>query len=91
LTAARLELPPELVEQIAERVAEILAERTETGNGDGWLRGAEQIAEYINCKPSRVYALSSAGRIPVEHDGSALVARRSDLDSWVRGGGGKRP
>jgi hypothetical protein len=58
---------------------------------DGWLRGGEKIAAYIDAPVSRVYSLSSAGRIPVEHDGSNLVARRSELDAWVRAGGGRRP
>jgi len=58
---------------------------------DGWLRGAEQIASYIDSPVSRVYALTSAGRIPVHRDGSALIARRSELDGWVCDGGGKRP
>lgn len=56
-----------------------------------WLRGARRIAEYIDAPPSRVYALASAGRIPVERDGSNLIARRSDLDEWIRSGGGRRP
>jgi hypothetical protein len=75
--------------QLADRLAPFLPEGG--GEGDGWLRGAERIGAYIDCTPSRVYALSSAGRIPVEHDGSALVARKSDLDAWVRSGGGVRP
>lgn len=58
---------------------------------DGWLRGADRIAAYIDAPRSRVYALTSAGRIPVERDGSSLIARRSELDRWVREGGGKRP
>jgi hypothetical protein len=85
-----LALPDKLVEQIAQRVAEILGERTAPAE-DGWLRGASAIADYIGASPDRVYALSSAGRIPVEHDGSALIARRSELDAWIRSGGGKRP
>jgi hypothetical protein len=88
---AALYLPPELVEAIAERAAEIVAEQIESQNGDGWLRGADAIASYIGAKRDRVYALSSADRIPVEHDGSALLARKSVLDAWVRNGGGKRP
>jgi hypothetical protein len=85
-----LAIPPHLVEEIAQRAAELLAER-ETRRDDGWLRGAERIAGYIDAPASRVYALVSAGRIPVHHDGSALVARRSELDRWLRNGGGKRP
>jgi hypothetical protein len=60
---------------------------------DGWLRGAQAIADYIGSPRSRVYALANCTppRIPVEHDGSALVAKRSVLDGWVANGGGKRP
>ena len=81
----------ELVEAAAERAAEILAERQDNSEGDGWLRGAERIAEYIDAPMSRVYALASARRIPLHRDGSALIARRSELDAWVRSGGGRRP
>jgi hypothetical protein len=63
----------------------------DSGPEDGWLRGADRIAAYIDCRRSRVYALTSARRIPVHHDGSALVARRSELDQWLRDGGGLRP
>ena len=56
-----------------------------------WLRGAVRIASYLDCPVSRVYALASAGRIPVERDGSALIARRSELDAWVESGGARRP
>ena len=58
---------------------------------DGWLRGAVAIAAHIGCPRSRAYALVSAGRIPVGRDGSALIARKSELDAWLRAGGAKRP
>ncbi len=78
--------------RLAERLAPLLAERlVQPASEDGWLRGAEQIAGYFGSPRSRVYALASAGRIPVQRDGSTLVARRSELDSWLRCGGGKRP
>ena len=81
----------ELIEQIAERAAELMANRQSRASGDGWLRGADKIAAYIDAPRSRVYALVSARRIPVHHDGSALVARRSELDAWLLAGGGRRP
>jgi hypothetical protein len=85
-----------LVAALSEHDLDVLAELLKPrlsvqADDDGWLRGAERIAAYIDCPPSRVYALSSAGRIAVEHDGSGLVARKSDLDAWIRSGGGKRP
>ncbi len=77
-----------------DALAELLAPRLGSLSapaGDGWLRGAQEIGGYIGAPVSRVYSLSSARRIPVERDGSALIARRSDLDAWLRSGGGKRP
>src|SRR6187200_2975311 len=72
-----------LIEQIARRAAELVAEQSGEPVDEGWLRGAERIASYIDAPRSRVYALVSAKRIPVEHDGSALIARRSELDKWL--------
>jgi hypothetical protein len=84
-----LELSDRQLAVLAELVAELLTERQ--GEDGDWLRGAEAIADHIGAKRDRVYALSSAGRIPVERDGSALVAKRSELDAWLRNGGATRP
>lgn len=86
-----LSIADELVERIAERAAELVAGRQAEATGDGWLRGADKIADYIDSPRSRVYALTSARSIPVHHDGSALIARRSELDTWLLNGGGRRP
>lgn len=85
-----LELGDKLIERAAERAAELIAEREVQRASDGWLRGADKIATYIDAPRSRVYALVSARRIPVHHDGSALIARRSELDAWLLNGGGRR-
>jgi excisionase family DNA binding protein len=88
--ALAVALPEELIEAIAVRAAEIVAnERRQSDNR--WLRGADRIARYLDCPRSRVYALVSARRIPIHHDGSALIALRSELDRWLREGGGVRP
>ena len=84
----QIEIDDELVERIAQRAAELLAGRQ--NDEDGWLRGADKIAAYIDSPRSRVYALVSADRIPVHHDGSALIAHRAELDLWLRCGGGLR-
>jgi hypothetical protein len=70
-----LELPDELIDAIAQRVLERLADRgrQEHGRAEGWLRGARAIAEYVGAPRSRVYGLTSAGHIPVHRDGSALL------------------
>lgn len=85
-----LTLSEDALETLAQRVAAILSEEQQS-SGDGWLRGADEIAAYIGAPSSRVYSLSSANRIPVHRDGSALVAKRSELDAWMLSGGGKRP
>lgn len=91
VSAISFDVGDELVERIAHRAAELLAERVDGATQDGWLRGADRIADYIDAPRSRVYALASARRIPVHRDGSALIARRSELDQWLLRGGGRRP
>jgi hypothetical protein len=90
MSALRVEIDVELIEQIAARAAELVRGDTERPTEDGWLRGADRIAGYIDAPRSRVYALASARRIPVHRDGSALIARRSELDRWLLQGGGLR-
>jgi excisionase family DNA binding protein len=84
-----LALTPEQIDRLAELVAAKLGGAQPAS--DGWLRGADRIARYIDAPRSRVYALVSAGRLPVHRDGSSLLARRSELDEWLLDGGGKRP
>lgn len=91
MSGLALDIPDELVDLLAERVAAKLGDRPPEEAG-GWLRGADRIAAYIDSPRSRVYALVSAGRIPVHRDGSALIARTSELDDWIiQSGGGLRP
>lgn len=84
-------LDEDALDELAARLAPRLGAAGTGDAGGGWLRGAEKIAAYIDCPVSRIYSLSSAGRVPIERDGASLVARRSELDAWLRNGGGKRP
>jgi excisionase family DNA binding protein len=83
----KYEFPAELVEKIAERAVELLGERTQAD--DCWLDVGEA-ADYLRCPTSRIYALTSARKIPHHHDGARLLFRRSELDEWVERGGGRR-
>jgi excisionase family DNA binding protein len=83
------ELDEAALAELAERLQPYLAPAQPVD--EGWLRGAEQIAAHIGCPRSRVYALTGAGRIPVHRDGTALLARKSELDAWLLNGGGRRP
>jgi excisionase family DNA binding protein len=85
-----LALSPEALEAIVEAVTERVAERLEAAEDDPWM-GVEQVARYLDCPTSRVYALVSARRIPHERDHTRLMFKRTEIDAWVRAGGGKRP
>lgn len=91
MATLQLDMNHEVIERIARRAAELIGERHTDSAADGWLRGADKIAAYIDAPRSRVYGLASARRIPVHRDGSALIARRSELDAWIVRGGGRRP
>lgn len=84
-----LELPDELVERIAERAAAIVSSREDTADA-GYLDVAGA-AEFLSCPRSRVYALTSAGRLPVHRDGSRLLFDRTELRRYVDAGGARRP
>jgi excisionase family DNA binding protein len=87
--ALKFDLPDELVEQIAERAAELLAARR-SPEAEGFLdvMGA---ADFLACPKSRIYSLVSVGRIPHHRDGSRLLFDRAELRDYVRNGGARRP
>ncbi len=85
-----LTLPDELLEQVAERVAAILDQRAEAESDRGFLDVAGA-AEFLACPTSRLYSLTSAGRIPHHKDGSRLLFDRDELRTYVHNGGARRP
>lgn len=84
-----IEIGEELLERIAGRAAELLADR-QNGQASGFL-DVPGAAEFLACPKSRIYALVSAGRLPHHHDGSRLLFDRDELREYVRRGGARRP
>jgi excisionase family DNA binding protein len=80
-----LTLPPEFVDEVADRVVELLAEQLAPADPDPYL-SVDQAARYLACKPKRVYDLCSQRRIPFVKDGSRTLLRRGDLDAYLEGG-----
>lgn len=80
----QLGMPPELLEAIAERAADLLAERQAATVAP--LLTVEQAAAYLACKPKRVYDLCSQRRLPFAKDGSRTLLRRADLDAYLEAG-----
>ena len=80
--AFALEFPPDLIEAIAYRAAELLRER-EPEPLD-YMR-PQEAADYMRCSTQRIYDLTSAGRLRVCKDGSRNLYRRVDLDAYLTG------
>lgn len=82
LPSATVELavPPELVEAVALRVAELLTDRLPAAHADGYL-DVDGAAAYLACPRSRIYDLVQLGRIAPRRDGRRLLFTRSDLDA----------
>jgi excisionase family DNA binding protein len=80
MTGLSLQLPADLVEAIAYRVAELLRER-EPGVPD--YLTPQEAADYMRCSKQRVYDLTSDGRLRARKDGSRSVYRRVDLDVYL--------
>jgi excisionase family DNA binding protein len=80
-------LGPDALEALARRAAELVRE----GMADHGYMDVKAAADYLACKPDRIYALVSAERIPHHRDGSRLLFDRGELREYVRAGGAKRP
>lgn len=80
------DVPEEVVEAIAQRVAEIVL--TQIGNtpSDPVL-DVDEAAAYLRCKPQRIYDLKSLGRLEATKDGRRLLFRRSALDQYLKNEG----
>jgi excisionase family DNA binding protein len=76
-----LTVPPELVEAIATRAAELALERLGGQNGSPWMTRAEA-ADYLGLPLSR---LEKDRTIPVHKDGRRCLYHRASLDAHFRG------
>lgn len=83
--ALEIALPPAVLEAVAERAAQIAAERLSAVSEDRWMN-VDQAAEHLACGPRRIYDLHSQRRLRAHKDGSRLLFRRSDLDAYVEAG-----
>ena len=79
MTELRLEIPDEIVERIAARVAELLEPAPE-----GWL-DVEAAAEYLTAPKSRIYDLVAQERVECRRDGRRVLFRREWLDAAIGG------
>ena len=81
------DLTPEVLEAIAVRVAQLLAERGETATAptsSRWLSIGEA-ADYLRCSKQHVYDLRSSGRLSRHGDGGRALVDRDELDQLIKG------
>jgi excisionase family DNA binding protein len=88
--ALTIALPDAVLDQIAQRVAQILTEATPESVDGGYL-DVQGAADYLACGKDRIYALVSAREIPHHRDGRRLLFDPAELRAYVLAGGAKRP
>lgn len=87
MSAHRLELslPPDVLEAIAQRAAELLLEqRSATTDRSPW-RTVDEAADYLRCSSrQRIYDLVHEGKLKPRRDGKRLLFHRNDdLDAYL--------
>jgi excisionase family DNA binding protein len=76
-----LAIPDELVERIAARAAELLAERQRPAEPE--LLTVAEAAGHLRSRPQRIYDLVSQGRLPCVKGGARVLIRRADLLAYL--------
>jgi excisionase family DNA binding protein len=76
------EFPPDFVEQLARRVAELSTDGRGADVVTPYL-DVDEAAHYLACPKSRIYDLKALGRLQYAKDGRRLLFRREWLDSAV--------
>lgn len=84
-----IELPDEVVEEIARRAAELVLERTEqlapaapSADVSPWMTIPEAAA-YLGCSVGRLYNLRCDGRLARHKDGRRALVARSEIVAMV--------
>jgi excisionase family DNA binding protein len=77
-----LDIPEELVEQIARRAADLVAERQPSNGLSPWL-SAPEAAERLRCDRDRIYDLIALGKLKPRRDGRRVLLHRDDLDAYL--------
>jgi excisionase family DNA binding protein len=87
VSAIHLELPDDALDELAQRVAAILAPRFARSEGASkrWFTVPEA-ADYIGAQPQRIYDLRSNGTLSRTGDGARALVDRAELDRYLENG-----
>lgn len=81
-----LTVPPEALEAIAERAAQIVLERQRAQPASRWLYGAKAASDYLGWPVKRVTNKVATGALPHHRSGGRLMFDTAELDRVVRDG-----
>lgn len=76
-------IPPELVDAIAELVAQRLRQLELTENPPSPYMTVDEAAEFLRCAPKRIYDLRADGRLSRVSEGSRALVVREELERLV--------
>jgi excisionase family DNA binding protein len=78
-----LSLPPETLDALVERVAELVLERASGRDQTNPYLTVAETAELLRAKQQRVYDLLSARRLTRYKDGRRVLVRRAELERYL--------
>jgi excisionase family DNA binding protein len=78
-----LTLPPEVVETIARRAAELMADQQRHDQPPSPLLTVPEAAELLRCKRHRIDDLLSQRRLTRYKDGSRTLVSRAELETYI--------
>lgn len=83
-----IDFPPEFARDVAEQVADMLAERgLLTAPARGPYLDVDGAARYLACSKQRIYDLVSSDAIEPQRDGRRLLFSTAALDAYVDASG----
>ncbi len=81
-----IQLPDDLIEQIAELIAnKLTGTLSQPTPPTPWLT-PDAAALHLGCGKRRIYDLVADDRIPVHREGNRLLFHRDELDDWIVSG-----
>ena len=85
MTEISIVLPDGVIEEIAERAAEVALVRIERHKGRSPYLTVSEAAERLRTEPQRIYDLCSSGRLARFKDGDRLLLSRDEIDAYLAG------
>jgi excisionase family DNA binding protein len=77
--SVQLELPDAVIDELVERVATRVLEQLAQRDGSSQYVNVQEAAELLRCKPQRIYDLLSDRRLERIKEGARVFVRRADV------------